>query len=69
MVTQAATDDFDEDDCLCQGVVPKDKRVDFEQRVFDEKTQKWKWKTMLRYHKDCPVHGVRIEASDPCPVD
>lgn len=60
MVTQAAADDFDEGDCLCQGVVPKDKRIDFDQRVFDEKTQKWKWKTMLRYHIDCGIHGVKV---------
>lgn len=52
------------DPCLCQmKVVPEDKRVDFQQLVRDPKTNKWKIKTVLRYHKDCPFHGV-FEVSD-----
>ncbi|ARK07477.1 hypothetical protein LAV_00077 [Sphingobium phage Lacusarx] len=67
MVTQEAMDDFDEADCLCQGkAIPKEKWIDFMQRVFDEKTQLWKWKTVLRYHKDCPIHGIHIK-DDECP--
>lgn len=50
-------DAFAEEDCLCQGKVPADKRMDFEQRVFDEKRNKHRWKAVLRYHQDCPVHG------------
>lgn len=60
MTTTAATEDFDEEDCLCQAKVPKDKRMDFIQRIFDEKTEQWKWKTVLRYHKDCSIHGVKV---------
>lgn len=60
MVTDVAADDFDEADCLCQGVVPKENRIDFDLRVFDEKVQKWRWKTMLRYHVNCDVHGIKV---------
>lgn len=60
MVSQALTDDWDEADCLCQGKVPEDKRIDFLQRKFDEKKQVWKWKSQLRYHKDCPIHGIKV---------
>jgi hypothetical protein len=54
-------DDFDADACLCQmKVVPEDKRVDFQQIVRDSKTNKFKVKTVLRYHKDCPFHGIEV---------
>lgn len=67
MVTQAASDDFNEDECLCQGKVPKNKRIDVEQRVQD-KDGKWKWKAMLRYHADCSVHGSRVKVAE-CHAD
>lgn len=50
-------DDWAEDDCLCQGKVPDDKRIDIQQRLFDEKRQKWRWKSLVRFHQDCPIHG------------
>lgn len=53
-------DDFEEEDCLCQGKVPDDKKVDFLRRVFDDKRKKWKNKVLLRYHKDCPIHGIKV---------
>ncbi len=49
--------EWDEDSCLCQGKVPEDKRIDVEQRIYDEKRQKHRWKVMVRYHQDCPIHG------------
>ena len=49
--------EWDEDACLCQGKVPEDKRIDVQQRIFDEKRQKHRWKAMVRYHQDCPAHG------------
>lgn len=53
--------DFDPETCLCQmKVVPKDKRVDFDELVRDVRTGKWKIVTKLRYHKDCPFHGVKV---------
>lgn len=56
MSSETVTEEF-EPACLCQGVVPKEKRVDFEQRI-QGKDGKWKWKCVLRCHKDCPEHGV-----------
>lgn len=50
-------EDYADDDCLCQGKVPADKRMDFEQRVYDEKRKKHRWKAFLRFHQDCPIHG------------
>jgi hypothetical protein len=59
MSNDQALSDFDPDACLCQmKVVPEDKRVDFQMLVRDPKTGKPKIKTVLRYHKDCPTHGV-----------
>jgi hypothetical protein len=61
MSNDQAQPDFDPDACLCQmKVVPEDKRVDFQQLVRDPKTNKWKVKTVLRYHKDCPIHGIEV---------
>lgn len=50
-------DEWDEGLCLCQGKVPDNKRIDVQQRVFDEKRQKHRWKAVIRFHQDCPVHG------------
>lgn len=58
MVSQALSDDWDEADCLCQGKVREEKRIDYEVRIFDEKRQQWRWKAKFRYHKECPVHGL-----------
>lgn len=84
MVTQAGHDDFDEDDCLCQGKVPTDKRIDFEQVLPSDKDGRrlrdgvepllrngnpvMKWFAVLRFHKDCPIHGITIMESDECRV-
>jgi hypothetical protein len=57
-----ASDDFDAEACLCQmKVVPEDKRVDFQQLVRDPKVVSSKVKTVLRYHKDCPFHGIEVK--------
>lgn len=50
-------EEWDEDACLCQGKVPEDKRIDVQQRIYDEKREKHRWKSFVRYHQDCPVHG------------
>lgn len=56
-----AIDDFDAEACLCQmKVVPEDKRIDFDKIVLDPKSGKHKIKTVLRYHKDCPIHGIEV---------
>lgn len=61
MTNEANIDDFDPDDCLCQmKVVPENKRVDFQQIVRDPKSGKLKVKTVLRYHKDCHIHGIEV---------
>jgi hypothetical protein len=69
MVTQTDTDDFNEADCLCQDAVPKDKRIDFEEVrpvVVNGKPQLqnghpvMKWKAILRFHRDCPIHGTEV---------
>lgn len=53
-------DDFDPEDCLCQmKVVPEDKRIDFLE-VRETKDGKKKWTTVLRFHKDCPIHGIKV---------
>lgn len=57
-----SAEEFDPEECLCQmKVVPEDKRIDFQQVMVDPKTKKPKIKTVLRYHKDCPVHGIVVE--------
>lgn len=53
----------EEDACMCQGKVPAEARIDFQVQVTDPKTQKLKWKTVLRYHKHCPDHGI-VKESD-----
>lgn len=55
--TEAIT--TEEDDCPCMGKVPVDKRIDFQMIRTDPKTGKPKLKTVLRYHKDCPEHGIK----------
>lgn len=54
-------EEWDEDLCLCQGKVPEDKRIDVMERIFDEKRGHHRWKTYVRFHQDCPVHGCHIE--------
>lgn len=46
--------------CIC-GEVPDDKRVDLQTRYFSEPKQKWRWKTLLTSHQDCPLHGCERE--------
>jgi hypothetical protein len=55
--SRSLSDEWDEDACLCQGKVPDDKRIDVQQRIFDEKRNQHRWKSFVRYHQDCPVHG------------
>jgi hypothetical protein len=55
----SATETMEQDPCLCQGKVPEDKRIDFQTLRPDPKTGKPKLKTVLRYHKDCPEHGLK----------
>lgn len=50
-------DDYADEDCLCLGKVPDNKRIDVQQRIFNEKKQKHVWKTFVRAHQDCPIHG------------
>jgi hypothetical protein len=59
MVSQALSEDWDPADCLCQGKVPEAFRIDLEIRIFDEKRDKWRWKPKVRYHKQCPIHGLQ----------
>ena len=49
-------EECDHEACLSQKA-PEAKRIDVQQRVFNEKKQKHVWKTLVRYHQDCPVHG------------
>ncbi|MEQ6333271.1 hypothetical protein [Sphingobium sp. MK2] len=59
MNSETVTNEQADDPCICHGVVPKEKRIDFDQFLLHEKSGKRKWKTVLRYHKDCPEHGVK----------
>ncbi len=62
-------DDFDESTCLCAGKVPSKKAVEYANRVFRERDEKWVWKLDLRYHADCPHHGTSSHQrkTDRCP--
>lgn len=48
----------EDDPCLCQGKIKPEDRMDFQVIRDDPKTGKPKWKTILRYHKNCPEHGI-----------
>lgn len=61
-------EDWADEDCLCQGGVPDDKQVNVQQLIFDERRNKQRWRNVLRYHADCPIHGIETE-SQPCPED
>jgi hypothetical protein len=61
-------DDWDDDDCLCQGKVTDDRRIDVQVRIYDEKRKKHRWRNMIRYHMDCPVHGTNRGANQ-CPQE
>lgn len=50
----------DDDPCLCRKFVPENKRVDFEAIRPDKKTGKPKLTVYLRYHRDCPEHGLNL---------
>lgn len=54
-------EDWDDEKCLCQGKVPDEKRIDVQVRIWDEKRNKHRWRNMIRYHMDCPVHGCHRE--------
>lgn len=59
--------DWDADDCLCQGEIPEEKKVYVQQHVYSEKLKKKRWRNALRFHIDCPIHGVTITTEDrPC---
>lgn len=55
----------DEEPCLCQSFVPEDKRIDFMAVRPDAKTGKPKMKVYLRYHQDCPDHGLALHEGEP----
>lgn len=57
-------EDWDEDACLCQGKVPEDKRIEVQQRIYDEKRGKHRWKAFIRYHIDCPIHGAHRKETE-----
>lgn len=60
-------DDWDDDDCLCHGEVPEEKKVFFQEKRWHEKKKQNIWRNVLRCHIDCPIHGVRITTEDrPC---
>lgn len=68
MSSRPLIDDWDDDACLCQGPVPDEKRVDVQQLIYDEKRKKHRWRNMIRYHADCPIHGIEVE-NRSCPED
>lgn len=60
METNTSFTDFDPADCLCQvKVVPADKRIDFLELRQSPKDGKVRWTPILRFHKDCPIHGLK----------
>lgn len=60
----SSTEIQEDDGCLCQGKVPVESRMDFQVIRSDPKTGKPKWKSVLRYHKNCPTHGIIEECVD-----
>lgn len=63
----SAPDEWDDDDCLCQGPIPDDRAVMFQQHLYSEKLKKRRWRNVLKCHMDCPIHGVTITTEDrPC---
>lgn len=59
MTTETDIDDFIEEECLCQmKVVPEDKRIDVLE-IREGRNGKLKWTPVLRFHKDCPYHGIK----------
>jgi hypothetical protein len=56
--------EWEEGECLCAGKFPESKRIDVLNRIFDEKRQKWRWKSQMRFNQDCPIHG--IGSSEEC---
>lgn len=65
----SVTGDFDEADCLCQGFVPEDKRIDFMNVLPDKKTGKPRLQTWMRYHQECPIHGLNLRMGPSKPYD
>lgn len=55
-------DDWDPDECLCAGKVADDKRIDVQNRILDERKGKHVWKSFVRYHQDCPIHGCNLRS-------
>lgn len=65
MSSDADFDDFDESKCLCQmKVIPEGKRIDFISLRPHPKTGKLRWAPVLRYHKDCPYHGIKVRDAE-----
>jgi len=60
------SESHDEDPCLCQSFVPAEKRVDFLE-IRPDKDGKMAWRTVLRYHQDCPEHGIVDLTASPNP--
>lgn len=53
------TEAIDDETCLCQTFVPAEKRIDFLE-IREDKNGKRAWRTVLRYHQDCPEHGIVV---------
>lgn len=63
------SEEIDDEACLCQGFVPENKRVDFYAIRPDKKTGKPKATVVLRYHQDCPDHGLNVRYGPTKPYD
>lgn len=61
-------DDWEDSECLCQDNVPIGKRIDVQAREYDEKRGKWRWRNKIRYHQDCPIHGLE-RGNNKCQED
>lgn len=66
LASHPLVDDWEDGECLCQGPVPEDKKIEVQQRIYDEKRKKHRWRNFVRYHQDCPIHGCNTETA-PCP--
>jgi len=54
-------EDFDEALCLCQmKVVPEKERIDIIELREDKKSGKRVWRPVMRFHKGCPFHGLKV---------
>lgn len=52
--------DWHFDHCICADI-PDDKRIDLQERRFNDQRKKWRWVSLDTTHQDCPVHGIDPE--------